>query len=516
VTQGSGKDMLAPLLDIHDVDARPHDFSVQFLNRGSASSGTLLTDDFVRNPDRYSVMVQQDTDIPLRLTFNFADEGKDQQTNTAISQRPQLAADSRREETIDLSTYVDTPDGAQQKGDRMLRRLWNSRERPKNALTHQALALEPGDVKTLDLDGVTRNVRLDKLTITPNALECEWVRDEITLSLLNGRAGATMDGRDPETIYIPGPTKGFILDAPLIQDADNDVNPILYYAAGGYTASWAGAAIYRGDDGTYDDLYGYVESTGDATWGIATEALASANPNLWDRGNTVEVQVYGTLTNATEAEIDADTMLNLCALGDDDRWEYIQFTTATLTGTAGEANVYTLSGLKRGRRGTEGNVGNHADGDQFLVLSAAIPTEIGTDEIGNDMSFKAQSPGRNVDGATTIDLTYDGNTLKPYAPASLKMYYDGTDLQCTITRRTRVGGAWNGGSTIPLSENSEEYEVDVYNGSTLKRTITVSDTNTFTYTSAMATADGITLPALPTFNVYQMSDTAGRGFALAA
>jgi len=516
VTQGTGKDMLAPLLDIHDVDPRPHDFSIQFVNRGASASGTLLTADFVKNDPRYSITVQQDTDLPRRLTYNFADEGKDQQTNTVISQRPLDATDSTREETIDLSTYVDTPDGAQQKADRYFRRLWNSRERPKNALTHQALALEPADVTTLNLDGVTRHVRLEKLTITPTTVECEWVRDEVTLSLLNGRTGGTMDGRDPETLYIPGPTKGFILDAPLVQDADNDVNPILYYAAGGYTPTWPGAAIYRGDDGTFDDLYGYVESTSGATFGMATEVLDTADPNLWDRGNTVEVQVYGMLTNATEAEINEDPTLNLCALGDDDRWEYLNFTTATLTGTSGLANVYTLSGFKRGRRGTEGNVGNHAEGDQFLVLSAAVPTEIGTDEIGNNMAFKAQTPGRNVDGATEIDLTYDGNSLKPYAPARLKTYYDGTDLQCTIIRRTRVGGAWTGGSTIPLAENSEDYEVDVYNGSTLKRTITVSDANTFTYTSAMAAADGITLPALPTFNVYQMSDTAGRGFALAA
>jgi hypothetical protein len=132
------------------------------------------------------------------------------------------------------------------------------------------------------------------------------------------------------------------------------------------------------------------------------------------------------------------------------------------------------------------------------------------------MSFKIQSIGRDVDAAGAIDLTYDGNTLKPYAPASIKWIYDGTDLQGTITRRTRVGGAWIGGSTIPLSENSEAYEVDVYNGVTLKRTISVSGTNIFTYTAAMAVADGITFPTPPTVNVFQMSDTVGRGFALAA
>jgi hypothetical protein len=37
VTQGTGKDMIAPLLDIHDSIARPHDFGVQFLQLGDSS-----------------------------------------------------------------------------------------------------------------------------------------------------------------------------------------------------------------------------------------------------------------------------------------------------------------------------------------------------------------------------------------------------------------------------------------------------------------------------------------------
>jgi hypothetical protein len=58
--------------------------------------------------------------------------------------------------------------------------------------------------------------------------------------------------------------------------------------------------------------------------------------------------------------------------------------------------------------------------------------------------------------------------------------------------------------------------VDVYNGGTLKRTISVSGTNTFTYTAAQMAADGNTVSSPPTVNVYQMSDAVGRGFALAA
>jgi hypothetical protein len=516
ITQGSAKDILSPLFDIYDVDARPHDFIVQFVNRGSAPSGTLLTENFVRNDPRYTVTIQQDTDLPRRVTFNFADADKDQQQNTVIAQRPLDAVDSTREETIDLSTFVDTPSGAQQKADRYFRRLWNSRERSKLQLTAQQYALEPGDVTTVSLDGALRNVRLDKITIGQGTLDCEFVRDEISFSVLNGRAGPDQDGRDDDVIEVPGPTKGFIIDAPLIQDADNDVNPVLYVAAGSYGVTWTGASIYEGSDGTYDTLWGRIDSTGGAMWGYATSALVTANPNLWDRGNTLDVTVYGTLTSHTEAEIDADPTLNMIALGEDGRWEYLNFTTATLTGASGTANTYTLSGFKRGRRGTEGNVSNHAAGDQIILLNKAVATTTGTDSIGDALSFKIQTAGRSVDAAAAIDLTYDGDTLRPYAPARVKWTTDGADMFGEIIRRTRVGGSWNGGSTIPLSENSEAYEVDILDGADVLRTITVTGTNTFTYTGTEIAADGGTVGVPPSYNAYQMSDVAGRGFALAA
>lgn len=518
VTQGAGKDMIDPLLTIHDVDARPHDFTAQFLVRGSSPSGTLLTEDFVRSGEapRYMVTVQQDTDLPRRITINFADNNNDQQTNTVISQRPLDAVDSSREETIDLTTYVATPSTAQQLSDRRLRRIWNEREKSQLSLTAQNLGLEPGDVKTVSLDGETRPARLQRMTIRQSVIECEWVRSEPSLHTLNGASGAAMEGRDPEVIYVPAMTRAFVLDTPLITDADNDINPLLYVAAGAYGSSWPGALIYRGDDGTYDDEFATVESTSKATWGLCAGTLATANPWLWDRGNSVSVNVFGTLTSVTEADIEDDPSTNLAAIGDNGRWEFVNFTTATLTGTSGTANTYTISGFKRGRRGTEANVGNHAIGDAFVLLSTASIVEMGTDDVGDDLSFKGQSIGRDVDSAAAIDVAYDGNSLKPYAPARVKWSTDGTDLFGEIIRRTRVGGSWLDSGVVSLSENSEAYEVDVYNGATYKRTITVSGTNTFTYTAAEMSADGLSLTNRPNVEVYQISDTVGRGFALAA
>lgn len=504
VTQGSGKDMIAPLLDIHDVDVRPHDFSVQFIVRGASSGGTIATSDFVRQGDdpRYVVSMAQDTDLPRKITLNFADVGKDQQTNTAIAQRSLDAVDSVREVSIDLTTYAEDPANAQQFVDRYHRRAWFGREKISLSLTAQQLHLEPGDVRTLSLDGISRKARLTKLTLAGGVLETEWERDDPAVHVLSGNQGAEMEGRDPEVILIPVPTKAFVLDIPLVTDSDSSTNPLLYYAAAPYMAGmWGGASILE-DDAPWND----VASTDAATWGYATTALGDADPWLWDRGNTVNVKGYGALSSVTEAEINADPDLNLAYFGG----ELLNFCTATLE-TDGS---YTLSGFKRGRRGTEAMVSTHVIGDEFVLVADLATEAMGLSEVGTDLEFTAGTLGRPA--SQTIDEHFDGATLMPYAPARVVWSTDGTDLTGTIIRRTRVGGAWVGGTTIPLSENSEAYEVDIYSGSTLKRTIAVTGTNTFAYTAADMATDGIAFTADPDAIVYQMSDAVGRGFPLAA
>lgn len=515
VTQGSGKDMIAPLLDIHDCIARPHDFSAEFIKRGDAPLGNLFTEDFVREGDeaRYTVLIAQDTDLPRRVSLNYADIGHDQQTNTVESRRPLDAVDSVRELTLDLTTYVTDPDEAQRFTDRYLRRQWIRAEGHNLTLTAQELAIEPGDTWNLDLDGIVRTATCVKTVLSGGAIQTEWERDFPGLTTLGSGTGAPMDGRDDEVIYIPSPTKGFVLDIPLVEDSDNNANPILYYAAGKYitAASWPGAVIWQADaDGDEFTDWNGVDSSQGATWGYALTALADANPWLWDRGNTVNVDVKGgTLASVTEAEIDADPTLNMAYLGG----ELLNFATATLEADG----TYTLSGLKRGRRGTEWTTGDHAIGDEFVLAAYLLNDGIGLSEVGTTDSYKVATLGRDPLASPEIAFTVTGASLKPYAPARVKALSDGTDWTFTIIRRTRVGGAWVGGTTIPLSENSEEYEIEIYDGASVVRTLTLTGTNSVTWTNAMQVTDfGSTQTTKPDLVAYQLSDAVGRGFALAA
>jgi hypothetical protein len=501
-------------LDIHDVDARPHDFGAQFINRGGASQGTILTTDFVREGDeaRYVVTVKQDTDLPRRLSLNFADMNGDQQNNTVISQRPLDGTDATREQSIDLTTYVASAGDAQKFADRWFRRQWNQRESITLSLTAQHLAAEPGDAFTLSLDGVERYARLTKWTLAQGRINAEFVRDALSLNALGTGTGSDMDGRDEEVIYVPGPGKAFVLDIPLLTDSHSESNPLLYYGAGVYAGNFPGAIIWTGtfSEDEYDQ-WNAVDSADKAVWGLTNAALGDCDPHCWDRSAGINVTVYGgTLTSCTEAEIDADPTHNMAVIGS----EVINFATATLESDG----TYTLTSLKRGRRGTEWACADHVSREDFVLVTSLDREGMGLSDVGSELLFKGQTVGRDPVSAPVIEIDpYTGATLKPYAPARVKWVYDGTDLLGTITRRTRVGGSWPATSwTVPLSENSEAYEVDVMDGDDVLRTITVTGTNEFTYTAAMAAADGVTLPTPPDINAYQISDAVGRGFALAA
>ena len=68
---------------------------------------------------------------------------------------------------------------------------------------------------------------------------------------------------------------------------------------------------------------------------------------------------------------------------------------------------------------------------------------------------------------------------------------------------------------MPLSEESERYEVDVLNGAVVRRTILATAPNV-TYSAAQQVADFGSAQASVSLKVYQVSALYGRGTARAA
>jgi hypothetical protein len=178
--------------------------------------------------------------------------------------------------------------------------------------------------------------------------------------------------------------------------------------------------------------------------------------------------------------------------------------------------------LLRGQRGTENAIGNPAPaGARVEVLDADIaPLSIGSTDVGvawNWMIGPASEDLTDISYAQ-VAFTPRGIGLRPYAVAHVsqpwKFARTPGDLTISWKRRTRalVGDSWDA-IEVPLFEDSEAYEVDVLDSTTIKRTLASTITSAL-YTSAQQTADwGALLGPGDSLQVcvYQVSQQFGRG-----
>lgn len=504
-TQGTGKAILGPLLEAYDSEARPHDFLTQFLRRGVAVGAPIPVADMGAGGGvRYTITTLGDSDLPLKVNLTVADVDRDQQANTAIAQRAGAATDSRRELSLDASTLATDADDGRQKAEGYMRREWMRAQTAQTALTRAYTALEPGDARSLVCDDVTISAKLKKLEFGANGvLSTEWERYAPSIHQPSALSGAPADGLAPDEIPVFGYTKGLALDIPLVVDPDEATQPFVYLAAAPYgDTTWPGATFYRSDDNSnFDEELGAVAASQRATIGYALSALPDALATCWDNASTVSVKLFdGELTSSTKALVGNGA--NRALLGG----EIIGFTTATLIAT----DTYQLSGLIRGRRGTEWATGAHASGDTFVLLDSLPKATMSSSDVDADVYVRPTTSG-GPNGFTQHLNNYTGAALKPYAPAHLEVENSGGDKVVTWTRRTRIGGTWRDYQDVPLGEGSEAYLGRILSaGGSIIRTFSGLSSPTFTYTAAQQATDGS--PAGATVEVAQVSATVGNGY----
>lgn len=505
--QGDGKAIVEPLLEYYTSEVRPHDFGLEFRKRTGVSLGTIDVGDMGASQDgkglRYTVTRTSETDLIRRVTVTFADPYIGRQPNTAVAQRNQVSTQSVREASLDMTTLVDEPVDARTAADNYLRRAWFGAEAYELSVTRAFSALEPGDIQDLDLDGLTKVARLEKLTFQADGvLACSFRRDGPTIATSSGQPGAPADGVPVPSVPVVGYTKGFVIDSPLWRDADDGI--ITYLVAGPYNPAnpWPGAEFLESTDSgvNYDSTYDAVASTDEGTWGTTSGALADALTTVWDRSSTVSVYIQaGSLTSASELAVLNGA--NRAMIGD----EIVGFATATLTAP----NTYTLSNFLRGRRGTEQHTGSHVSGDRFVMQDERVRHVHGASDVGTTLYIKPTTAGSFNGAGFPQSQVYTGASAKPYSPAHLKATPSGGDKVITWTRRTRIGGEAVYGATPPLGETTEAYKVQILNaGGTVLRTYTPTSPSQ-NYNAADQSADG---GLGVTARVMQVSSTVGDGF----
>lgn len=225
----------------------------------------------------------------------------------------------------------------------------------------------------------------------------------------------------------------------------------LFAAASSPSSGWPGAALFV-DHG--DGQLLRIGSTGRtrATMGTIATALPSASPEIFDRLNTIEVDLTdpgAVLSPANMAQMAGGA--NRALVGQ----ELLQFCHAEPLG----GGKWRLSGLLRGRGGTEAAIANHAAQESFVLLDGEA-TALDVSLVGEAPASRIAAIGLAEDVPVLSDIACRGIGRRPLCPVHPGWNYgaDGA-LNLRWTRRARGAWVWADGVEVPLNEESEKYIV---------------------------------------------------------
>jgi len=511
-------DALKPLLAAYAYDVADHGGQLRLQRRGQGMSGSLERDllgvqSYPRTPGDVVVLERmEDRELPLETTVTFADANRDYQPN-AVQSRRQIGT-AQTKTTADLPLTL-TTDEAVNIADRISFDQHSSRRTVKFAGSRRHAHVLPG--KTYGIPVPTRPYMpfriLRKTEGNDGVIEFEGSYEDGEI-YTSTRPGAESDIPTNE-VTEAGTTTLLLIDAPMLDSEDDDTG--FYWGATGAASGWRGANIFRSSDGGAS--YSQMAATGvPAVLGTVALALAAGPADLWDYANTISVELVNDSDELESVTEDAALNgANAFWLGDasGQDGEVIQFTTAVLT----SPGVYSLSGLLRGRRGTDHAIGSHGTNEFFMLIEPDTleRQNFGAGDWNKERAYKPVSLLTDIDDVAPQNFTNAGERKRPFAPVHVMGERDGSNnLTLTAIRRTRVSAPDFGEGPVPLGEETEAYEVDILDGVDVVRTISIAGAPSTTYSAADQTTDGLT-PGDPVDLVwYQLSTVRGRGRGRAA
>ena len=486
-------------------DAVESDSILKFIPRGGENILAILEDDLApamseTASELFEIRRAQEIELPRRVNIVYLNRLYNYLSATQYSQRATTL--SQESLTLDLP-IVFSDQIAKTLADVRLFTDWVSRTLYQFNLPMKYAQLEPTDVITVTVSGVSHRMRIVSVQMqAPRILRVQAVAEDTSAYDFYTQPGLGSQLLQ-QTFDVPS-TRLDLMDIAAFPGDDIDKS-ILRMAAIGNSGNWAGTAIYRSDDGggSYNRM---ADIATPGVIGNADGALAEGPSTVFDEVNTVTVVLMGEgeLESATELAVLNGT--NVAVLGN----EIMQFKTAALI----EPGKYMLSGLLRGRLGSEWAVPGHVSGERFVLLNGAINKQtLANSMIGLLRSYKPVTFNRTLADTTSQNFIYTGAALKPYSPVHISGARDGSsNLAIEWVRRTRIDGGWQDGTDVPLNEESEAYEIDVMNGGDIVRTLTGMTSPSASYTAAQQIDDfGSAQPSV-SIRVYQLSAIVGRGY----
>jgi hypothetical protein len=406
-----------------------------------------VCDDGVRAPERTGAgrgrSIAAADQAPRTLSLSHYEPARDYQAGLQRVARPGAG---NRESRIELPAALDAG-AAKTLAEAALARLDLERERRTVTLPWTALSIRPGD--RVSIDGASGQWRVDRWSLETMVvtLDCVAVAPpSVPAAASGGRVLAAAD-------RLIGETRVHAFELPPLGDVAATL-PRLAIAAAGTEPGWRRAALLVSTDaGASWTSAG--SSAVPAVLGQLVVPPGAAPATLVDRRNSVVVELSHAgmrLEDADAARLAAGA--NLAMLGD----ELIQFERAQPLGD----RHWRLSGLWRGRRGTETAIGTQLAGARFVLLTAEtlVTMDLPPGTLGGQVRVVAQGVGEGDTGEAVA--TIGGISVLPPAPVRLaaERRSDGA-LRLSWVRRSRLGWDWPDGVDAPVAEERERYRVTI-------------------------------------------------------
>ncbi len=477
---GSARATLQPLMLRYGFDAVERDGTLHFVMREGRVRATLDPDWLARAEDLEGLIEQErDPELELsgRVRLQFVQADGDYEILAEEAVLPDSATHSVSSSEVPLSL---TRGEGRQTAERWLSEARVARDKLRFALPPSRYRVGAGDV--VRLSGVSDvRYRIDRVEQGPHQI-VEAVRIEPSVYV---PAGVAEDPVPIKKIVPPVPVTPLFLDLPLMRGDEVPHAPHVAVTS----AAWPGpVAVYQSP---LDSNYG-LNSVLNArsVIGLTQTPLRRAAPGIWDSGAPLRLRlIAGHLESAETAAILAGA--NLAAIGDGTpgNWELFQFARADLVGD----KVFELGDRLRGQQGSDALVPDAWPAGSWFVLLNGVPSQI--DMASNQrritQHFRIGPAKYAFDDPSYrhFEAAFDGNGLRPYAPAHLRIMPDvDGNLVVSWVRRTRIeGDAWD--NEVPLGEDSETYLLRIRKSGKVLREVVLNAPG-WVYTNASQASDG--------------------------
>jgi hypothetical protein len=496
----SARAAIEPLARAFGFDAAETAAGIAFRPRGRAEPVALGADDLVRGEDGPLVAFtrMQESELPCAVRLGFVDAHRDYRRVSIASRR--LVGGSRHEVEADLAVVAETATMARA-ADIWLQDLWAGRESAAFTLPPSLLALVPGDLVRLSLDGRERLLEITRVEEAgARAVTARSIDPEVF--------DAALPPAEEGTVALPppsGPPAVALISLP--SEGAAEPVPLQYLAAA--ADPWPGTlGVWRSGDGASFEAIAALTSP--ALFAILVDPLPPGPLWRFDRFTMVRAAA-ADLVSASESQVlGGANLFALVAEGRD--CEVIQFAEAELL----EAGMFRLSTLLRGRAGTElAGAAPWPAGTRLVKLDGRVePVAAGLSLLGRAFIYRV-GPARGDQGdeeVSEISGTVEGTALRPLFPVHAQARRTPAGVALSFIRRTRTEGDGWDQAEVPLGEAREAYRVEILDGAAVVRTFETG-VPSLLYPAADEAADFGTPQAVLTVRIAQLSDAVGAGAA---